>query len=185
MADTIIITQASGGVIKVDNGAKEYNLLPSYRLQKLDAVVQVITDLGGLIDEFEPVEVEKVVFADGSEVLIGDLQTLFDQLLLVFALSSGNIGVTFGPFVTVAVDDTVDIVIPKNPQRKGAILTNDINGEDCRIGFGADDPVFATDGLLLEKGDELIIDSSLLATEDIKAICDVGKNTSIAYQEAV
>lgn len=84
MADTIIISKVAGGTILVNNGAREYNLLPSYRLQKVDGKVQVLTDLGGRIDTFDPVEVEKVILADKTEILIPDLNTLFVQLFTNF-----------------------------------------------------------------------------------------------------
>lgn len=84
--DTIVITKKPEGAIVVNNDGKEYTLLPIYRLQKKGEVVQVLADSGIVIDSFDPVEVEKVVLIDGTEVAIPDLDTLFVQLYTNFFL---------------------------------------------------------------------------------------------------
>ncbi len=93
MADTIVIKKSIEGVILVTNNGDEYTLLPSYRLQKKDGKVEVRSDLGGLIDTFDPAEVEKVILTDGSEVAIPDLDTLYTQLTTnFFFLKPGIVG---------------------------------------------------------------------------------------------
>lgn len=93
MANTIVIKKTTEGVILVTNGGDEYTLLPSYRLQKKDGNVEIRSDLGGLIETFDPVEVEKVILSDGSEVAIPDLDTLYTQLNTNFFFDkSGIIG---------------------------------------------------------------------------------------------
>lgn len=84
MADTIVITKTQEDVVLVNNGGIEYTLDPRYRVQKKDGNVQILTDLGGLIETFDPAEVEKVVLKDTSEVLIPDQDTLFTQLITNF-----------------------------------------------------------------------------------------------------
>ena len=82
MANTIVISKKLGGtVLVVTTSGTEYNLLPGYRVRKTPGgKVEVLTDLGGLIDTFDPVEVEKVVLIDGTDVAIADADTLFTQL---------------------------------------------------------------------------------------------------------
>ena len=95
MANTIVITKTSEGVVLVNNGGKEYTLLPDYKLQKNANSVKVLTDLGGLIDTFTAEDVEKVVLIDGSEVIINDLDILFTQLRTnFFFVKTGLIGPT-------------------------------------------------------------------------------------------
>lgn len=86
MANEISIVKKSGGTILVVNtNGTEYNLLPGYRLQKTsDSKVNILTDLGGLIDTLDPVTVEKIVLIDGTEILIPDVATLFLQLYTNF-----------------------------------------------------------------------------------------------------
>lgn len=86
MANTIVITKTSEGVVLVNNDGDEYTLLSNYRVKKKDGKVEILTDLGGSIDKFDPVEVEKVVLADTTEVPIADLDTLFTQLHTNFFL---------------------------------------------------------------------------------------------------
>ena len=93
MADTIVITKTPAGVVLVNNGGREYTLDSNYRVQKEAATVKIFTDQGRFIDEFDPVEVEKLVLADASEVLDPDLDTLFTQLHTnFFFVKSGLIG---------------------------------------------------------------------------------------------
>ena len=93
MADTIVITKTPEGVILVNNGNRDYTLNPSYGVKKFDSNVRIFTDLGGLIDTFDPVDVEKLVLIDGSEILDPDLDTLFTQLHTnFFFVKTGLVG---------------------------------------------------------------------------------------------
>lgn len=93
MADTIVITKTPEGVVLVNNNGREYTLDSSYRVQKEAATVKIVTDQGRSIDEFDPVDVEKLVLIDGSEVVDPDLDTLFTELHTnFFFVKSGVIG---------------------------------------------------------------------------------------------
>lgn len=93
MADTIVITKTPEGNVLVNNDGKEFTLDPSYRVQKRSNNVEILTDQGGLIAKFNPIDVEKLVLIDGSEVLDPDLDTLFTELHTnFFFVKSGIIG---------------------------------------------------------------------------------------------
>lgn len=86
------ISKVAGGTILVNNGAREYVLLPSYRIQKSNGNIQVLTDVGGLIDTFDPLTVDTLVLANGSIIITSDLDTLFTQLYTHFFNASALTG---------------------------------------------------------------------------------------------
>ncbi len=88
----IKISKVTGGTILVNNGGREYNLLSSYRLQKSDGKIRVLTDLGGRIDTFDPSAVDTLVLASGEIITSFDLDTLFTQLYSNFFNASGLTG---------------------------------------------------------------------------------------------
>lgn len=158
MADTIVISKVASGTILVNNGGTEYNLLPTYRLQKVDGLVQVVTDLGGVIETFDPVEVEKVVLANGDEVAIPDAATLFVQLYTNFfnasalsgdffadvskGLIAGHKAVVISGAVTLANSGTEEdvwgpggtAVYPAAPETLNIVSSS---GDDALAGSGA------------------------------------------------
>lgn len=108
MADTIVITKTQEDVVLVNNGGIEYTLDPRYRVQKKDGNVQILTDLGGLIETFDPAEVEKVVLKDTSEVLIPDQDTLFTQLITNFFFESKGLnGASFTTSIVRSADKSI------------------------------------------------------------------------------
>ncbi|MGR3177846.1 MAG: hypothetical protein ACUZ8E_07290 [Candidatus Anammoxibacter sp.] len=97
MANTITITKTAKGVILVNNDGDEYTLLPDYRIRKKNGNVEILNDLGGMIDTFTPNDVEKVILSDGSEIVINDIDTLFTQLMtnFFFKLTGSGDGIEF------------------------------------------------------------------------------------------
>lgn len=95
MANETVIEKKPNGVILVTTNGKEYTLKPNYRVQKNEDNVEIRDDSSGSVAIFTVAGVEKVILADASEVVIGDLDTLFTQLHTnFFFLESGLIGPT-------------------------------------------------------------------------------------------
>lgn len=114
MANTIVITKTQEDVVLVNNDGREYTLKSDYRVQKKGGNVEILTDLGGLIQVFNPVEVEKVVLKDTSEVFISDQDTLFTQLITNFffvSVESISNGVSSENFISVYTVNTQSISI--------------------------------------------------------------------------
>ncbi len=86
------ISKVTGGTILVDKGSRAYNLLSSYRLQKFKGNVQVLHDKGGVIDNFNPANVDTLIHADGTIITSFDLDTLFTELLTHFFNSEALTG---------------------------------------------------------------------------------------------
>jgi hypothetical protein len=84
MADTIVITKLSNGSVSVNNNGNEYTLNPNYTLHKEVAAVEVLGQAGVRKDQFLFVEVEKLVYSDGTEVTISTVDGLYSGLLDFF-----------------------------------------------------------------------------------------------------
>lgn len=129
--------------------------------------------------------------ADISDPVVADVDALMIELStnLMFHGSVGAGGasgintVAFEDESTVAVDETVDVLLAANASRKGAIITNDEEGETVYIGFG-DDPT-AKLSFALVSGASLILDADLNTTQEIRGICDAGLTSNIQIQEGL
>jgi len=89
MADTIVITKKIGGAVVITTANVEYTHDPRYKIRNQDDKVKIYSEVGSLVETLDPVEVEKVVLIDGTEIAIADADTLFATLLAsVFVPSS-------------------------------------------------------------------------------------------------
>ncbi|MGB0881422.1 MAG: hypothetical protein ACPGSO_00605 [Vicingaceae bacterium] len=97
MANTIVITKLSNGNVLVNNSGSQYTLLGNNMVERVidESLVYITNDSGSRIATFRVSDVEKVVRADGTEVSISDIDTLFTELYTYFffkPVSSGGGG---------------------------------------------------------------------------------------------
>jgi len=83
MSNTIVISKQLNDNILVTNAGAKYVLSQNLRtFLPLGAdKVQIRNMSGSLIDTLSPIDVEKLVLKDGSEVFISDIDTLFTELV--------------------------------------------------------------------------------------------------------
>jgi len=111
MADETIIAKQANGVVLVTTNGNEYTLKPNYRVQKNADNVEIRDDSSGSVAIFTVAEVEKVILADTSEVLIGDLDTLFTQLHTNFFFDGLESNGSIDNFVSAYTTNTQSIAI--------------------------------------------------------------------------
>ena len=89
MADSLVITKQSNGNVRFEyTNGKDFTLLPELECEKNipEEYVELKTIEGRTRGKVRLVEVEKLVFPNGSEVFINDLDTLYDLLRVDFFL---------------------------------------------------------------------------------------------------
>ena len=93
MANTIVITKQGNNNILVTNLSAKESLPPILRptLEEGGEVVLIKDSRGSKIEQFNPIDVEKVVRKDGTETFIADVDTLFDELNNNFFFDPPNI----------------------------------------------------------------------------------------------
>lgn len=159
MANNIVITQGNGTAILVVNTGIPYTLLNTYRLRKEVDKVAIVSDLGGDIGSFTPEAVEKVVFLDGSEVVINNIDDLYTELESIFTNAVGKTGHDITGIAdgrkTIAVAGTSEKLIGVSTPAKRVTITaeTDNTGVICVGGSGVIAALVTRTGTPLEAGD--------------------------------
>lgn len=89
--NSTIITKLANGNVSVSATGGDYNVNPSSTLTKELNGVKVTSPEGEVLRDFKVATVERVISADGGDVLITDVDTLYTQLDNFFFFEVGGV----------------------------------------------------------------------------------------------
>ena len=163
-----------GGMLKIDNGSTpEYFPVDDVTLKTVSTDLFIYHQLK---------QVFRISFSDLNSPAGADIEEKADAVSILLAVGDSN-PVTWGARTQITANDTGNINIPANKNRRHLRITNS-DSEPTYFVFGDFAPVFEEDIRLIQTI-TLLLSVSESGTSKIRFITEAGKTVLLTYQEGV